>query len=196
MPKEQPSTSPGARLFVALDLPGETLTGIGAWAERELVDPALRGLAAASMHVTMVFLGCRAETEIAAIAAVVESLEPASPRLELRDPVGRPERGSPRLYALPVESRGLVGIQRQLERKLVEEGLHEPERRAFWPHVTVARVKPERRGSRRPRRVERPPGPLPQELVQPTRGVRISLYLSKLQPQGAEYVPLAHVKLR
>ena len=83
-----------------------------------------------------------------------------------------------------------------LEEKLVAERFYEPERRPFWPHLTVARVRPEGRGSKRPRRVERPPGGLPQALLQPARAVRLALYRSELKPQGAQYTPLAQVKLR
>ena len=193
---EEGQKSPQARLFVALDLPLEIGEGIEAWGRRELADPALRRLAAGSVHVTLVFLGDKAEEEVAAIGAVVESLERPAPTFQVRDPVPRPERGRPRLYALPVESPGLVELQGELRATLARAGLHEPEQRPFWPHVTVARVRPEKRGSRRPRLVERPPGPLPQELSQPVRGVRVSLYRSELKSQGAEYVPLAHVQLR
>jgi len=57
-------------------------------------------------------------------------------------------------------------------------------------------VRPEGRGSKRPRPVEEPPGPLPQALLQPVRAVRLALYRSELKPQGAQYTPLAQVKLR
>ena len=78
---------------------------------------------------------------------------------------------------------------------MVAEHLYKPEKRPFWPHVTVARVKPEGRGSKRPRRVGRQPGKLPIELLSPVRGVRMTLYRSELQPRGARYTPLAQVEL-
>jgi 2'-5' RNA ligase len=82
-----------------------------------------------------------------------------------------------------------------LEERLVAEHFHKPEERPFWPHLTVARVRPERHGSKRPQRVESPPGPLPHGLLQPTSGVRVALYRSELKPQGAHYTPLAQVEL-
>jgi 2'-5' RNA ligase len=189
--------SPRARLFVALDLPDETRREIEAWGERELSDPALRPLPADSLHVTLVFLGYRPEKEIEEIAGVLERAGsfPAQP-IRLLDPVRRPERGRARLYALPIDSAGLVDLQSDLEGGLASAGLHEPEKRRFWPHLTVARVRPEKRGSRRPRVVQRPPGPLPQGLLQPILGVRVSLYRSELKPWGATYSPLAHIDLR
>jgi 2'-5' RNA ligase len=188
--------SPRARLFVALDLPEQVRQGIDAWGREALADPALRPLAADSLHATLAFLGYRPEKEIGRIAAVVEALEAPAPRIELRDPVPRPARGRPRLYALPLESPEAVALQAELEGRLAAERLHEPEKRPFWPHLTVARVRPDGKASKRPRRVERPPRPLPKAVRERTFvSVRVSLYLSELRPQGAQYTPLAHVDL-
>jgi RNA 2',3'-cyclic 3'-phosphodiesterase len=188
--------SPRARLFVALDLPQGLTAGIEAWGREALADPALRPLPAASLHVTLAFLGYRPEKEIGRIGEIVEGLAGPAPKIELRDPVQRPARGPARIFALPVESPGAVSLQALLEEKLVAERFYEPERRPFWPHLTVARVRPEGRGSKRPRLVERPPGGLPQALLQPARSDRVALYRSELKPQGAQYTPLAQVKLR
>src|SRR6476469_8063045 len=188
--------SPRARLFVALDLPEAVTAGIEAWGREALADPALRRLPVASLHVTLVFLGYRPEKEIGRSGEIVEGLAGPAPRIELRDPVQRPERGRPRLFALPISSPETVSLQGELEERLVAERLHEPERRPFWPHLTVARVRPEGRGSKRPQPVERPPGPLPEGVRERTfDSVRVSLYLSELKPQGAQYTPLAHVDL-
>ena len=107
----------------------------------------------------------------------------------------RPERGRPRLFALPASSPASVELQAGLEERLVEARLYEPEKRPFWPHVTVARVRREERGSKRPARVSSPPPELPGALLQPTSGVRLTLYRSQLQPRGAQYSPLAQVEL-
>jgi 2'-5' RNA ligase len=107
----------------------------------------------------------------------------------------RKPRGRPRILALDARSEEAVAVQAGLERELVARRLYEPEKRPFWAHVTVARVKPERRGSKRPARIERPPGPLPEALHEPFGAVRITLYRSTLRPQGAEYAPLAQVAL-
>ncbi|MDX6603680.1 MAG: 2,3-cyclic 3-phosphodiesterase, partial [Solirubrobacterales bacterium] len=168
---------------------------IDAWGSEALRDPALRRVAPESLHVTLAFLGYRAEKEIGRIAeAVGESAGPA-PWVELLDPVPRPPRGRARLYALPALSPGTEALQAGLQANLVEAGLYEPEKRAFWPHVTVARVRPEARGSRRPARVSEAPKQLPPALKEPFIGVRMTLYRSELQPQGARYAPLAQVEL-
>jgi RNA 2',3'-cyclic 3'-phosphodiesterase len=188
--------SPRARLFVALDLSEATRAGIVAWGRRELTDPALRVVPPESLHITLAFLGYLPEKEIARLSEIVAGIETAAPEIRLGDPVAKPSGRHPRLFALPADSPGAVALQAELQEKLVAERLYEPEKRPFWPHLTVARVKQESKGVRRPRHVERQPGALPQDLMQPTRCVRVRLYRSELKPSGAEYRPLAQVELR
>jgi 2'-5' RNA ligase len=109
--------------------------------------------------------------------------------------VAKPSRKSPRLFALPASSPGAAALHADLEEQLVRARLYKPEKRPFCPHITVARVKAEGRGSKQPRRVERVPGGLPKALLQPTNLVRTTLYRSEIQPQGARYTPLAQVEL-
>jgi RNA 2',3'-cyclic 3'-phosphodiesterase len=188
--------SPRARLFVALDLPDEVREGIVAWQRSELGDPALRPVKPESLHMTLVFLGYHPEREIERIAeaALVDATAPEI-RLE-PEPVGVPRGKRPRLIALDAPSDGAVELQSRIERRLVEERFYEPEKRPFWPHLTVARVKPEKRGSRKPALVERAPGPLPEQLFRPFSALRLTLYRSHLRPQGAEYIPLAEKDLK
>lgn len=187
--------SPRARLFVALDLPERVREGIVEWGRAALGDPALRPVKPESLHVTLAFLGWLPEKEIARLAELVVSSGVPAPRIALEDPVPRPERGRPRLFALPALSPETIALQAALQEKLVAARLYEPEQRPFWPHVTVARVRREERGSKRPAVVGKRPGPLPKDLSQLFRGVRLTLYRSQLQPQGAQYTPLAQVEL-
>ena len=187
--------SPRARLFVALDLPEATRDEIDAWGERELSDPALRPVPRDSLHVTLAFLGYLPERDIERLGEIVVGLGTPAPPLRLGDPLAKPSPARPRLFALPVDSPDTVVLQSRLEERLVAERLYKPEKRPFWPHVTVARVKPEGRGSKRPRPVERRPGGLPTKLLSPVLGVRLTLYRSELQPRGAHYTPLAQVEL-
>ncbi len=188
--------SPRARLFVALDLPEDLREGIVAWGRRQLRDPALRAVPPQSLHVTLAFLGYVPEKRIERLAEIVGSLEASAPTIELGDPVAKPNAKRARLYALPAASPGAIELQGELEDELVGERLYEPEKRPFWPHVTVARVRPEGKGSKRPARVSAPPAGLPQALLQPAVCRRVTLYRSELKPSGAEYVRLAQVELR
>jgi RNA 2',3'-cyclic 3'-phosphodiesterase len=187
--------SPRARLFVALDLPDAVRQGIVAWGQEELRDPALRVVAPESLHVTLAFLGYLPEKQIETLAEIVRALRAPAPALELGNPTARPSLRRARLFALPAGSPGAVGLQAELAGALVAKRLYEPEKRPFWPHVTVARVKSAGRGAKRPAVVEKPPGALPKRLLGPALCVRVTLYRSVLQPQGSRYTPLAQVEL-
>jgi 2'-5' RNA ligase len=183
------------RLFVALDLPAAMRVGLGAWGREALADPALRPVAAENLHITLAFLGHRPREQAERVAAAMATCVAPAPKVALGDPVPRPERGRPRLFALPALSAGAERIQAQLSEILVSERLYEPEKRPFWPHVTVARVRAEGCGSRRAMTVKKDPGELPAALRQPCFCRRLTLYRSELQPSGAHYVPLAQVEL-
>ncbi len=183
------------RMFVALDLPERVREDIAAWGEAALVDPALRRVPPEALHVTLAFLGNRPPAEVERIAEAMEEAADRPVLLELDGPVGRPPQGRPRLVALPVLHGPVPGLQERLSEILALERLYEPEKRPFWPHVTVARVRAEGRGSRRPMKAEVPSGPSPTARTGWFDGVRISLYRSELQPSGARYVPLAQVQL-
>lgn len=187
--------SPRVRLFVALDLPDELREGIVAWGREALTDPALRPVPLESLHITLAFLGYRYEKEIEEIATVVAENAGPAPWVELLDPEQRPPRGRARLYALPALSPGTEALQAGVEQGLVAGGFYKPEKRPFWPHVTVARVRPEGRGKRRPAVVSEPPGKLPKGLSEARICRRMTLYRSELKPTGARYVPLAQVEL-
>lgn len=183
------------RMFIALDLPETVREDIAIWGETELADPALRRVPAESLHVTLAFLGNRPLDQVERIAEAMEEAADRQVAMELGGPVGRPPRGRPRLVALPVLHGPVPGLQERLSEILSFERLYEAKKRPFWPHVTVARLRAEGRGSRRPARVEIPPGPSPTKRVGWFDGVRISLYRSELQPSGARYVPLAQIQL-
>jgi RNA 2',3'-cyclic 3'-phosphodiesterase len=187
--------SPRARLFIALDLPEGVRSSIVDWGRRELRDPALRPMGTESLHLTLAFLGYLPEKEIERLAGIVAECDVPAPPIELADPVAKPSLSRARVFALPAESPETVALQADLEDRLVAARLYKSEKRPFWPHLTVARVRPESRGSRRPMRVGEAPGPLPACLRRPFGGVRVTLYRSNLRPQGAEYVPLAQVEL-
>jgi RNA 2',3'-cyclic 3'-phosphodiesterase len=183
------------RLFVALDLPDRIRAGVAAWGREELVDPALKPVRPESLHITLVFLGHREAAEVEAIADVVGETESLMVLSKLEDPIPLPGSKRASAFALPAPSPATGDLQRELAARLAEEGLYEPEERDYWPHVTVARVRSEGRGSRRPAAVARWPAELPKSLKEPFYGVRLTLYRSELQPGGSRYVPLAQVEL-
>ena len=188
--------SPRARLFVALDLPDEIRSRLARWQADSLTEEkALRSVPPEALHLTLAFLGHLPTGEIDGIAAIVTASKAAAPEIRLEpDPIPIPP-GRPRLFAIEVKSRETLAIQALLSKQLQAARVYEPEERPFWPHLTVARVRRETGGRRRPARVQHPPGRLPQALEQPFDGVRLSLYRSNLRPEGAEYVSLVNVEL-
>jgi RNA 2',3'-cyclic 3'-phosphodiesterase len=189
--------SPRTRLFVALDLSESVRRGLVEWGGRELTDPALRPVRPEALHVTLAFLGWKGEKERRRAAEIVNSLLEPAPLLELcPEPVALPRRGRDKsLFAIEARSPEAASLQSRLEEQLVDSRLYVPEKRPFWPHVTVARVRREKGGRNRHRPVERPPGPVPHRLLEPFRAVRVTLYRSILRSSGAEYDPLAQVEL-
>jgi 2'-5' RNA ligase len=198
-----PAAPSKARLFVALDLPEDVRKRIAAWQRTALGDPALRPMRAEALHITLCFLAYRAESDIPRIEAVLRGIEPRPVNLRFEPEPSAVPKGRPRLYTLSASSDDAVALQGELAKALAAEGLYEPEDRRFWPHVTVARVRSERqppergkrRGKARPKRVRKPPAPLPKAGEQPFGAVRLALYRSDLKPQGAEYVALSGIDL-
>jgi RNA 2',3'-cyclic 3'-phosphodiesterase len=189
--------SPRGRLFVALDLPADVRSALGEWQRRELTDPALRVVPAENLHVTLVFLGWQAEKQFERIAEVALGRDgpvPAAPEVELLpDPVGRPPGKRPRLFAIEARAPGVEALQAEVSARLERARFHKPEKRPFWTHLTVARVKPERKGGRKPALVESAPGPLGTSVR--FRPTRLVVFRSHLHPRGARYEPMAELEL-
>jgi 2'-5' RNA ligase len=188
--------SPRARLFVALDLPDDVRVGIVDWQKSALADPALRLVRPEALHMTLVFLGYQAEKDARAIAKAAFDVDLAAPAVELlTEPVGVPRGKRPRLVALAANSEDTVALQARVEERLVEEGFHEPEKRPFWPHLTVARVRAEAPRSRKPALLTTDPQPLPEHMFRFFRPTRLVLFKSHLRRTGAEYESLAELEL-
>jgi 2'-5' RNA ligase len=186
-PEAQP---PRVRLFVALDLPESARAALAAWRDELLGGrPELRLVQSRYLHVTMAFLGWRAEADVERVAAAAlgSAASFAPPRLEPRALRLVPPR-QPRVIALDLgdEDGGAAALQGAIVEALQSERLFRPERRPFWPHLTLARV---RRGARVQALPERSP---PHE---PFQATALTLYRSTLRPDGAVYDALARVAL-
>ena len=150
----------------------------------------LRPLAVEALHVTLVFLGYLPEKEIARTAATAFDAVSALPAPVLGvvgvKPV--PPR-DPRLFAFDLsdEEGRAAAVQGAASDALSVARLYRPEKRAFWPHVTFARVK---RGVRRAPSMDGPA--LPEELFE---AVDVALYRSHLSPRGARYERLERLRL-
>jgi 2'-5' RNA ligase len=188
--------SPRARLFVALDLPDDVRAGLVDWQRTALSDPALRVVRPEALHMTLVFLGYQAEKDVKKIARTALRVDSQAPPVELgAEPIGVPGGQRPRLIALAANSDETIDLQKQVEERLVEAGFYKPEKRPFWPHLTVARVRPEAPGSRKPALIRTPPHSLPEHMFRFFRPTRLVLFKSHLRRTGAEYESLAELEL-
>jgi RNA 2',3'-cyclic 3'-phosphodiesterase len=192
--------SPRARLFVALDLPDQVCDALAAWQEHALSDPALRPVRREALHVTLCFLGYHPERAIERIGEIVTGVEPRPVEILLEPEPEPVPRRRPRLFAVGGDSPAASTLQAELSDLLQAERLYKPEKRPFWTHVTVARVRSERGSRARGRRgkpvpVEAAPEALPAQLTEPFQASRLALYRSFLRPSGAEYVRLAELNL-
>jgi 2'-5' RNA ligase len=184
------ATPERARLFVALELPARVREQLVSWRSSAVGDrDDLRLVAAASLHVTLAFIGARPIEDLPAISAAVSSavseLPPARLRVAEVKPVP-PRR--PRLFALDLADLdgGAAVVQAAVSDALASGAYYKPERRPFWPHVTIARV---RRGARRvePLALEPPAAEFTAR--------HVTLYRSHLSPRGARYEALERVAL-
>jgi RNA 2',3'-cyclic 3'-phosphodiesterase len=185
-------SGPRARMFVALDLPPGARSALVAWRDVLLeVRRDLRPVRAEALHVTLVFLGWQDEKEADAIASAAFGACADLPAARLTPGGIRPlPPRDPRLFALDLEDEeGRAGaVQSAISRALEAGRWYRPEKRPFWPHLTLARVK---RGERRV-------PPLPDAPAPPAEAFsagRLTLYRSTLRPQGAIYDPLAEAAL-
>ncbi len=185
-------SGPRARMFVALDLPDGARSALAAWRDR-LVEGRrdLRPVRAEALHVTLVFLGWQDEKAAETIASAAFSACSGLPAARLRADGVRPlPPRDPRLFALDLDDEDgrAVAVQSAISDALEAGRWYRPEKRPFWPHLTLARVK---RGERRV-------APLPDRPAPPAEAFEASeltLYRSTLRPQGALYEPLARTAL-
>jgi 2'-5' RNA ligase len=169
------------RLFVACDLPHAAAVAIDEWQRAEL-EPRDELRVAASVHLTLCFLGDVPVDRVDAVAETLAAVSFSPFELDVGDVLFLPPRGAKRVVALELVDHGgaLAALQGDVARILAEGRLYKPEKRPFLPHVTVARY-------RRPG----PPFSL-QNVNVPRFGVRqMVLYSSLLERAGAVHTPVA-----
>jgi 2'-5' RNA ligase len=178
---------PTERLFVALDPPAPAREALKAFRDR--ADPRLwRPVPDEALHVTLVFLGHRPLGVSERVAEVVRASAGPVADLALGAALLLPPRRARVLCAdVHDDSGALAALQARLAGALAVAGLHEPERRPYRPHATVARL---RAGERSPRTAAIE-GPEPVAFA----GDAVTLYRSLLSRAGARYEPLMRVEI-
>lgn len=133
-----------ARLFAALELPGELRDALGAWgaaaAER---DPALRAVPAGQLHLTLHFLGERPLADVAPLTAAIESAPDTPVPLRAAGALWLAPRRPHVLTCAIDDTGGGAGRLHVLLAGALAAATPgwTAERRPLRPHVTVARVR-------------------------------------------------------
>ena len=187
------------RLFIAIELPGNVLTALNQVQHELQREPALtrlRWVRPEGIHLTLKFLGDTPEAKRADIEAAITRSVAGVAAFELHlGRVGRfGSRNSPRVVWIDVggETEALGRLQSQVEGEVSPLGFP-GEKRAFSPHLTLARVPPEKA-----REVAAPLEDAMSRLTVPPatlQATEVSLMRSELQRGGAVYTQLFSSKL-
>jgi RNA 2',3'-cyclic 3'-phosphodiesterase len=169
-----------ARLFLGLPLPVETVERLVPWQHAEL--QGVRIVEPSHLHVTLAFLGSTPVVRYPEIAGSLAEVAQTGESPVLTASRYRETRGVAMLVLDDREARA-ARLAGDLHGRLERLGVYERERRAWLPHLTVARF-------RRPPRL----APALPDLgeVMPSEA---AVYLSRLRPGGAQYEILESVVL-
>lgn len=172
-----------ARLFVALDPPEPVKDALG---DLQTGLPEARWHDIDDLHLTLRFIG---ETDPGTESELVDALDLLDPPAVTVIPRGYghfERKGKPAVLFVAVEATpALVGLQRQVERLVRGCGVA-PEPRRFTPHVTLARFPKSIEAGRVGRWLETAPAPE----IPPFTVDAVTLYRSRLRPEGPRYEPL------
>ncbi|HUG45078.1 MAG TPA: RNA 2',3'-cyclic phosphodiesterase [Sphingomicrobium sp.] len=174
------------RLFVAIRPPGQI---------RDLLidamdeNPALGWVGDDNLHLTLRFVGNVEQPLANDLAIVLERIRFPAFDLEIRGTGRFDRRGGGALWAGVEPRKRVIELAAKVERACQSAGL-EPERRAFHPHITLARY--HRRNAEAARDFERRQADLASP---PFRVVRFTLFESHLSRHGAHYEEIASYRL-
>jgi 2'-5' RNA ligase len=179
---------PRLRLFVGLELPAQFKRQLVEWRQRTFAsEPGFRLLGPENLHITLVFLGYQYERDLDLLKEALRPPPGAAFQLRVAQLVGiGGGRNRGRAFALQMhEDEQLGGWQAALVDRMAQTGLHDPEKRPFWPHVTVVRTK-----AKTKLHAPSGAGELPDQLLAPFEADRVTMFKSVLHPSGARYEPL------
>jgi RNA 2',3'-cyclic 3'-phosphodiesterase len=173
------------RLFVAIEISLEIRERIAEFVSRSKANIAgARWVRPEGMHITLKFLGNVPDEKINLIENVLRDVQARSFSLSVRNIGFFPNPKSPRVLSAGVDAGPeLAQLAEQVDKALAPLGF-EPEKRAFNPHITLARFTD--RGKKAGI------GFVEQQLSFGTMTAKeFHLYQSKLSPQGSRYDKLA-----
>jgi 2'-5' RNA ligase len=193
------------RLFVALDIEEAIRERMGGFVgELRTLAPNLRWVSPESLHITLKFIGEQPESKMSAIEAALAKVSAPSMRISFRGCGFFPAPKSARVFWIGVEA----GVELAQLARLVEDGLTplgiEKEKRAFSPHLTLARGggssgAPGRQQGDKPNQnfaaVQKRLGGMPTPEFGTMTVPEFFLYQSQLSSQGSRYTKIARFPL-
>jgi 2'-5' RNA ligase len=169
------------RLFLALELPSDTLDVLERWGAEHLTGG--RVVPRGHLHVTLAFLGSRPAAEVGPIVGVLRDAVTAQRGPVVLEPLRWRETRSVGMLVLVDHGDAATRLATRLHTALEALGAYRPEARPWLPHVTLLRFR------ERPRL--HPPLPGTGTFVPSDAAA----YLSRLHPAGARYEVLERVSL-
>lgn len=129
------------RLFVGLDLPEEIVDHLSELIETLRPAARIAWSAADNLHITTKFIGWWPDERLDELKAALAALPPHAPiPVHIRGLGFFPNARSPRVFWCGIEAHGLDALAAETDRATAALGI-ESEKRAFSPHLTLARIK-------------------------------------------------------
>src|SRR4051812_31259738 len=179
------------RLFTAIELPKDVCDRLIEAQEelKNLIASKLSWTALQNLHLTLKFLGEVADAEVMRIRDALMSISQPRFTISMAQLGGFPPRGPARVLMAEVagQSDALIALNDAIERACEPLGF-EREKRAYHPHVTLARLRVPRKISREIEAVKLKP-------TQPFEVCEFMLMQSRLSPKGSQYERVATVAL-
>lgn len=132
------------RVFIAIELPADIRTGL-AELQKELrpLTSTARWVAPESIHITLKFIGEVAGPRIEPIDRALFGLTRKPFTVSVRNVGFFPGTQTPRVFWAGMEAPTMPGLAEELDARLEQIGF-EKEKRAFRPHITLARARDSR----------------------------------------------------
>ena len=193
------------RLFVALDIEQQIRERIASFmSEMRGLAPAVRWVQPESLHITLKFIGERPDAEVKGIENALSAISARSFQVAFSGAGFFPNERSARVFWIGIQADPPLGeLAAHIERSLVPLGI-EPEKRAFSPHLTLARAgngsgTPGRQKGDRPNRsfaaLQAKLGAIPAPDFGTMNAAEFFLYRSQLSSRGAQYTKIAQFAL-
>ena len=193
------------RLFVALDIEQPIREKISSFMnEVRGLTSGVRWVAAESLHVTLKFIGEKPDGMLSNIESALQSVSAEAFQVSFRRLGFFPTDKSARVFWVGIEATaGLAQLAARIEETLLPLGI-EDEKRAFSPHLTLARAGngsgapgrlPGDRTNRRFSALQTKLGKIPAPDFGTMKATEFFLYRSQLSSRGAQYTKIARFAL-